>query len=62
MEVDIGQVERHGAALGDLLRFVQQPRGLCGIAAQCTVVERGGEQGFREMTAERKSFLFACIG
>ena len=43
VEMDVGQIERHGAALGDLLSFVQQAGAGGGIGAQRAVVERGGE-------------------
>lgn len=48
VEMRVGEVEWHGAALGDLLGFVQQAGGLGGIGAQRAVVERGGEEGFGE--------------
>jgi hypothetical protein len=34
VEVDVGEVERHRAALGDLLGLVKSKAGRCGIGAQ----------------------------
>ena len=48
VQVDVGQVQRHRAPLGDLLRLGQQPAGLLRIGAQRPVVQRGGEQGHGE--------------
>ena len=45
VQVDVGEVERHRAALGDLLGLVQRRAGRCGIAAD-ELVQRGGEQAF----------------
>ena len=44
VEVDVGEVERHRAALGDLLGLVQGRAGRGGIVAD-DVIERGGEKG-----------------
>ena len=48
VEVDVGEVERHRAALGDLLRFVEEAGGGVGIAGE-VVVPGGGEEGEREV-------------
>ena len=45
VEVDVGEVERHRAALGDLLGLVEGRAGRRGIAAD-EVIQRGGEQAF----------------
>lgn len=46
MEVDVGEVERHRAALGDLLGFIQAgPRGL-GVVQDAMMMQRGGEERF----------------
>lgn len=51
MQMHVGEVERHRAALGDLLRFLQQPFGFLQVLAQGAVVERGGEEGVGEFVA-----------
>jgi len=48
VEVDVGEVEGHGAAFGDLLGFVEMAAGGGGIAEQRVPV-RGGEQGIGEV-------------
>ena len=45
MEVDIGEVERHRPALGDLLGFVETASRGFEIAGDGVVVEGGGEEG-----------------
>ena len=44
VEVDVGEVERHRAAVGDLLGLVEGRAGRRGIVAD-EVIERGGEEG-----------------
>jgi hypothetical protein len=48
VEVDIGEEERHGTALGDLLGLGQGTTRGGGIAAEVGV-QRGGEQGAGEV-------------
>ncbi len=43
VEVDVGEVERHGAALGDLLGLVEGRTGRRGVATD-EVIERGGDE------------------
>ncbi len=45
VEVDVGEVERHRAALGNLLGLVEGCSGRGGIAAD-EVIQRGGEEAF----------------
>ncbi len=46
--MDVGEVERHGTTLGDLLGFVEMTASGVGIAEKSMPV-RGGEQGFGEL-------------
>ena len=48
VKVDVGEVERHRAALGDLLGLVEGCAGRRGIAAD-EVIQRGGEQTFGKL-------------
>ena len=50
VEVDVGEVERHGATVGDLLGLVQGRAGRRIVAAD-GVIECGGEQGFGQIVS-----------
>ena len=60
VEVDVGEVERHRGALGDLLGLVKGRAGGRGIAPD-EVIEGGGEQAF-ERVVELSSVAEAVVG